>query len=323
MVAEQELAAVTLQKDTVLTIGVFDGVHLGHKHLFSRVRELAAAESALSGVVTFRRHPVETVTPDGTLSYLTSLEDKIRLIKAEGIDIVVALTFDRELSQLSARQFVDLLIKHLRMRGLVIGPDFALGRGREGTAEILSKMGEELGFSVTVVPPLRVAGEVVSSTAVRDALANGDVSRVVSLTGRPYSIKGRVVGGTGLGRKLGFPTANLNIDAGWAIPADGVYATITHINGSVLQSMTSIGQRPTFDGKHRTVETYILDFKGDLYGRDVVIDVVERLREQKKFPDAEQLKQQIADDIEKGRGILDSRAGQTAGPQLRHDLASG
>lgn len=307
MHAEKELAEINPDRSTVLTIGVFDGVHLGHKHLISETIKSAKAEKALSGVVTFRRHPIELLDPKASLPYLTSLEEKTKLIKAEGVDFVVALTFDKELAKLTAPEFVALLKKHLRMRGLVVGPDFALGRGREGDVSALQKLGQQDDFFVKVVPPLKIRGEVVSSTLIREALAKGEVSRVVRLTGRPYLIKGRVVEGTGTGRELGFPTANLLVEKGWAIPRDGVYATLTHINGNVHPSMTSIGVRPTFGGKNRTVETYILDFSADIYNREVAIDIVDRLRDEKKFGSVDELKTQIADDIKRGKAILDSQ----------------
>ena len=321
MLADEELAQAAPQQETVLTIGVFDGVHLGHRHLLSRLKKEAKRQSALSGVVTFRRHPREVVAPGAPLSYLTSLEDKVRLIQSEGVDLVVPLTFDKELAALTARQFMIMLKKYLRVRALVVGPDFALGRGRQGTPDALRLLGQEMGFTVTVAAPYRLDGEVVSSTAVRQALAAGEVSRVVKLTGRPYSIKGRVVAGTGTGRRLGFPTANLKIDPGWAIPADGVYATLTHIGGRVFKSLTSIGLRPTFGGKERTVETHILDFADNIYGQDVVIGVVEKLRNEKKFADVEELKRQIAEDVVKGKEILASAIKVRVGRRktLAHD----
>jgi len=314
MQAEKELSEPAIDKDMVLTIGVFDGVHLGHKYLISQLKQEAREKNALSGVVTFRRHPVELLNPKAPFSYLISLDEKVRLLKAEGVDVVVALTFDKALASLGSGDFVGLLQKHLHIRGLVIGPDFALGHNREGNVDRLIEIGKKKGFTVTVVPPLVIDGEIVSSTAVRQALAAGDMDKVVRLTGRPYFIKGRVTSGTGLGRKLGYPTANLELEPGWAIPADGVYATFTHISGNVHQSMTSIGFRPTFGGKNKTVETYILDYSGDLYDREVTIDVVDRLRAEKKFDSAEELKQQIFQDIVKGKKMLSSK-----GPSLFGD----
>jgi riboflavin kinase/FMN adenylyltransferase len=309
MLADEELSQTAPRKDAVLTIGVFDGVHLGHKHLIGEAKKAARSMDALAGVVTFRKHPAAVIDARTSLPYLTSLEEKLKLIKAEGVDFVVALTFDSEVAGLGAEEFVSLLVKHLRMRGLVIGPDFALGRGREGNAEALTSIGRKMGFFVTVSPPFMIDGEVVSSTAVRKALAEGDMARVARLTGRAYQMKGIIVSGEGLGRQLGFPTANLRVPEGWAVPRDGVYATLTHINGDTYRSMTSIGVRPTFGGKSRTIETYIVDYQGDLYGKDVSIDIVSWLREEKKFPDAESLKQQMAEDVARGKSILSSYSG--------------
>ena len=307
MLVEKELAEFSPKKDTVLTIGVFDGVHLGHKYLISQLKEQARQRNLLSGVVTFRQHPQEVLSPQTGLPYLTSLAEKVSLLKNEGVDIVVALTFDQELAKLSARQFVTRLKKYLRMVGLVIGPDFALGRGRQGTAEALRKLGEEMGFTVTVVSPVKVNGEVVSSTAIRQALARGDMTKVVRLIGRPFSLRGMVTTGVGRGSQLGFPTANLEVDTKRAIPSDGVYATWAHIDGQAYQSMTNIGWRPTFGGQGRTIETYVLDYRDDLYGRKLKIDIIERLRDEKRFASAEELKKQITEDIKQGRAILDSQ----------------
>jgi riboflavin kinase / FMN adenylyltransferase len=307
MQAEKELSEYHQQENQVLTIGVFDGVHLGHKYLLSRLKEIAKEHSAESGVITFKRHPIEIINPKAVFPYIISLDEKISLLRSEGVDNVIALTFDNELASLGASDFVDLLRHFLKIRGLVIGSDFALGRNREGNLESLIQLGEKRGFFVTVIPPLKLDGEIVSSTAIRKALADGDIAKVVKLTGRSYSLKGRVTSGTGLGRKIGYPTANLTIESGWAIPADGVYATFTHINGDVHQSMTSIGLRPTVGGKNRTVETYILDYKGNLYDKEVSIDIVDRLRDEKKFADIDELKVQISKDIKQGIEILSSR----------------
>jgi riboflavin kinase/FMN adenylyltransferase len=308
MLADEELRQISPERDSVLTIGVFDGVHLGHRHLISETKRAAEAIHALSGVVTFRRHPIELLDSKATLPYLTGLEEKLRLIRQQGVDFAVALTFDENLASLSAEEFVLKIQKALRMRGLVVGPDFALGRNREGNVQRLESLGKKLGFFVVVVPPLFVDGELVSSTAIRRALSEGDMLKVVRLTGRPYLIKGKVVSGTGQGRKMGFPTANLEIEPGWAIPKDGVYATMMHINGDIKQSMTNIGLRPTVEGKNRTIETYVLDYEGDLYGREVSVDIVDMLREEKKFPSIDALKKQIARDVERGKTILKSQA---------------
>ncbi len=308
MQVEEELAELSPEKDMLLTIGVFDGVHLGHKYLISQLKEHARQQNLLSGVVTFRQLPPQVLSSQAGLSYLTNLAEKVSLLKNESVDAVITLSFTRELAQLSAKQFLGLLKKYLRMCGLVVGPDFALGRNREGDADTLRTFGQDMCFSVTVIPPVRVNGETVSSTVIRDALADGNMKRVVSLTGRSFSLQGRIIAGVGRGAELGFPTANLEIDPRQTLPADGVYATLTYIDGKAYQSVTNIGECPTFGGSECTVETYILDYRGDLYGYELKIDIVERLRGEKRFNTVEELKKQITEDVKQGRAILDCRA---------------
>ncbi len=308
MPIEEELAELSPEKDMLLTIGVFDGVHLGHKYLISQLIERARQQDLLSGVVTFRQHPREVLSPRTRLPYLTNLAEKVSLLKNEGVETVITLSFTRESAQLSAGQFVGLLKKYLRMRGLIIGPDFALGRNREGNTDNLRKLGQDMNFSVIVISPMTINGEVVSSTTIRDALAKGDMKKVNSLIGRPFSLQGQIVTGTGRGSELGFPTANLGIDPKQALPAEGVYTTWAHIDGEVYQSVTNIGQRPTFGSHERTVETYILNYHGNLYGSELRIDFVERLRSEKRFGTVEELKKQIAEDVKQGVAILDSRS---------------
>ena len=303
---EEELAGLSPDKDMLLTIGVFDGVHLGHKYLISRLKELALKQGLASGVVTFRQHPEEVMSPKNKLPFLTDLKQRINLLKGEGVDTVIPLSFTTEFAQLSARQFISLLQKYLRMRGVVVGPDFALGRDREGDTETLRRLGKEMDFSITVVPPVVIDGEVVSSTAIRKALARGDMKRVQKLAGRPFRLQGRVVPGVGRGIKLGFPTANLEIEPEQALPPDGVYVSPAHIDNQTYPSVTNIGKRPTFGSNERLVEVYLLDYDSDLYGRELEIDILERLRGEKKFDTAEELKKQIAQDVERGRKWLGS-----------------
>jgi riboflavin kinase/FMN adenylyltransferase len=306
---EQELAKLSPGEDTLLTVGVFDGVHLGHKYIISQLKELARQQNLLSGVVTFRQHPQAVLSPQTKLPFLTDLSQRINRLKNEGVEAVITLSFTRELAQLSARQFVNLLKEYLRMQGLVIGYDFALGRNREGNGNTLRALGQDMNFSVTVVPPLIINDEVVSSTAIRNALADGDMKRAHQLSGYFFSLHGPVVTGARRGIELGFPTANLAVNSEQALPADGVYATWAYINDQAYPSMTNIGRRPTFGDSQRTVEVYVLDYHGDLYERQMKIDIIERLRGEKKFGTAEELKRQIAEDIKQGRAILDSQGG--------------
>ena len=304
MSLEEELSGLSPDRDMVLAVGVFDGVHLGHKSLLSRLLERARERDLLSGVVTFDPHPLKVLSPKTRLPFLADLEQRKALLKDEGVSVVIVLPFTRELARLSAAQFMGLLRNYLRLRELVIGPDFTLGRDREGNASTLRTLGEDMGFAVTVVPPVKVNGDVVSSTAIREALAGGDLKRVRSLVGRPFSLRGRVVRGASRGAKLDFPTANLEVDPGQALPAEGVYATWVYVAGRAYESMTNIGRRPTFGGRRSGVEVYILGYQGNLYGQELKIDIMERLRGERQFDTVEALKSQIVEDIEQGRAIL-------------------
>ena len=309
MPVEEELAKLSPEKDMLLTIGVFDGVHLGHKYLIAHLKELARQQGLLSGVITFRQHPQEVLSPQTKLPFLTDLDQRTNLLKNEGVEAIITLSFTPELARLSPGQFLGLLEKYLRMRGLVIGPDFALGQNREGNTDTLRRLGQEMGFSVTVVPPMIIDGEVVSSTAIRKALAAGDMKRVQNLVGRPFRLHGQVMAGARRGVELGFPTANLDISPQQALPAEGVYVSRAHIDDQAHPAMTNIGQRPTFGESQRVVEVYLLDYHGDLYGQELAIDIIERLRDEKKFDTPEQLKKQIAEDVKQGTAILKTRGG--------------
>lgn len=308
MHVEEELARFSPQKDMLLTVGVFDGVHLGHRYLISRLVSQARQKSLLSGVVTFRHHPRDLLSSRPHLPYLITLQERERLLKQEGVDAVISLSFTRELASVSARDFVSLLQKYLRMKGLVVGPDFALGKERQGTTSFLTNLGKEMGFSVEVVPPNKIDDEVISSTAIRNALAQGDMHRVTNLLGRPFSLHGRVTTGEHRGAGMGFPTANIAVDARQALPPDGVYATLAYIERRTYPSVTNVGLRPTFgDNTERTVEVFILDYSTDIYGKDLKIELIERLRGEKKFEDVEALKHQIAEDVTKSREILQNQ----------------
>jgi riboflavin kinase / FMN adenylyltransferase len=304
---EKELAIFSPGRDTLLTIGVFDGVHLGHRRLISELLEQAAGRHLLSGVVTFRQHPEDILSPGKKLPFLTDITTRIKLLQDEGVDFIVPLSFTAGLAGLDARQFIGLLQKHLKMRGLVVGPDFALGKKRAGDIDTLKELGKEMDFSVTIVPPLEINGEVVSSTTIRKAMSDGDMRKVRELTGRSFSLYGKVVSGAGRGESLGFPTANLDVNSGQALPPDGVYAGLAHVNGKVYQAMTNIGRSPTFGDVRHTIESYLLDYSGDLYGHEISVDFIARLRDEKKFKNADELKKQLAEDVRRGKTILDAK----------------
>lgn len=302
---EEELAEFAPQQDTVLAVGVFDGVHLGHQHVMDYLKRQALARECLAGVVTFRNHPLHVLSPETHLLRLTNLEDRIRFLHALGIELVVPISFTPELAQLPVRDFVALLQNHLRMQELVVGPDFAMGRSREGNVAALHSLGKEMGFWVDVVRPKLLNGEVVSSTCIRQALAQGDMSRVKRLLGRPHSLSGQIGHGEERGRQLGFPTANLEVNSGQSLPSDGVYATKAYLGSDAYPSVTNIGTCPTFGEGGRTVEIHLLDFEGALYEQDLRVELIERLRPEKCFSDPEELKAQIGKDVEQARSILE------------------
>ena len=306
MAIGDELGAFAIRGETALTIGVFDGVHRGHTHLISHLAGEAARRGLMAGVVTFREHPAAVLSPSFQARYLTSFEDRLDLLGQTKIDFVVPVTFDRALSKLTAEEFVSLLQDRLRMVSLVVGPDFAMGRNREGTIERLSDLGDQMGFTLTVVDGLQdTKGETVRSTTVRTALGEGEVERVAELLGRRFTLAGAVVSGEGRGGKLGFPTANVEPPQGMAVPGDGIYAAFAHLEGKRLMTAVSIGTRPTFGGHDSVVEAFILDFDGNLYGKSLRLEFVRRLRDQVKFDAVEALLEQVDRDVAETKLILE------------------
>jgi len=299
-----ELASFSPERETLLTVGVFDGVHLGHQYLIKKLTQQAAARNLLSGVVTFNTHPQNVLSPQTKLARLTVVEERTRLLRGLGVELVVPVNFSTEVAALSAREFVILLQMHLRMQGLIIGPDFALGREREGDAAALQALGQELGFTVEVVEPLVSGGSLVSSTAIREALSRGDMRAISRFLGRYFRLSGPVVGGMERGHGLGFPTANIGVDSDQALPIDGVYATLGYIGDKVYKSVTNIGLRPTFGDSGRTIEVFLIDFAEDIYGEKLTVELVERLREEMRFADPEELSAQIGRDVERARSVL-------------------
>jgi len=300
---EQELAKLVPQRETLLTIGVFDGVHAGHHYLIKRLNQRGREENLLSGVVTFNPHP-QWVLHHDQLPWLSTLEERANRLRELGIDLVAVISFTLEVGQLSAREFVVLLKRYLKMRGLMISRDFALGRGREGNSTLLSALGQEIGFTVETIPPFTIDGEIVSSTLIRQALAQGDMAKVTKLMGHPFNLVGEVIPGERRGQNLGFPTANLDIEPQQALPGNGVYATIAQVDGKQFASATNIGTRPTFGDGRKTVEVHLLDYEGALYGKQVKTEFVWKLRNEQYFASSEELKSQVKKDIRKAKTIL-------------------
>ncbi len=290
----------------VVTVGNFDGVHLGHNALFAKVIQRAAAIGGTSVVVTFDPHPVRVLSETGGPPLLTVRRRKEELIAAQRVDVLLVIQFTRDFARLTARDFVEkILIRKIGLAELVVGFDSTIGRGREGTVEFVEKMGRELGFTVHVVEPVMVGGQRVSSTRAREMIQAGRVAEVRALLGRCYQISGRVVPGHSRGGKvLGFPTANLRL-FNEVVPAWGVYAVkVTLDDGRQVKGVTNVGVNPTFGDETLSVETFLLDFDQDLYDQFIRLDFVERLRDEMKFNGPDALAEQIAKDVARAREIL-------------------
>jgi len=304
MELEQELANIAPQGETLLTIGVFDGVHAGHRYLLEKLQRQAAEKHLLSGVITFNPHPQSILDSQNKLVWLSSPKERIKSLQRLGINLVAVLTFTPEIAQLSAQEFMFLLKKQLRMRSILVGPDFVLGRGREGNIRLLRALGRKMNFSVEVIPPYTINGEIVTSTLIRQALTQGDMEKVRRLMGRCFQIGGKVVASNKRGRILGFPTANLDVKPEQALPGNGIYATITQVDNKQFHSATNIGTCPTFGEGDKTVETHLLNYKGDLYNKEIKVEFVQKIRDEQRFSSSEELKTQIEQDIREIDAIL-------------------
>lgn len=304
-----------LARGSAITIGAYDGVHLGHRRVIAEVREAARAEGLTSAVVTFDRHPAMVVRPESAPLLLCDLPQRLELLATTGVDCTVVVRFDEERAAESASVFVnELLVNCLGARLVVVGEDFHFGKGREGDVPFLRRAGEQAGFRVEGVELVDAAGspaaegERVSSTKIRHSLRAGDLAQANALLGRPHEVRGRVATGDRRGRELGFPTANVAVPGDILLPADGIYAGwYERPTGSVHAAAISLGRRPTFyDEAHASLlEAHLLDFDGDLYGEQARVRFVERLRGEERFDSAAALVEQMRADCEDVRRVLE------------------
>jgi riboflavin kinase / FMN adenylyltransferase len=297
---------------TVVTIGAYDGVHLGHQAVIAEVRRLAAERGTRSAVVTFDRHPAFVVRPESAPRLLTDLDQKLELLESTGVDATVLVPFDAQRSQESPEDFVQaVLVECLGVRGVVVGDDFHFGHQRRGNVALLREIGAREGFDVEPLQlVLRADGvdEPVSSTAIRRALAGGEVDLAAHLLGRPFEARGRVVTGDQRGRLLGFPTANVEVPNQICLPADGVYAGwYERPDGASHPCAINLGRRPTFyeHADHSLLEAHLLDFQDDLYGESARVRFVGFLRSERKFDGIDALVAQLKHDVEHARSVLD------------------
>ena len=299
---------------SVVTIGAYDGVHLGHQAVIAEVRARAAAGGMQSAVLTFDRHPASVVRPESAPRLLTDLEQKLELLAATGLDRCLVLSFDEARSKEPAEEFVqEVLVDALGARVVIVGEDFHFGHQRRGNVALLQAMGADLGFEVTGLPLVDAQGaaagdgEKASSTAIRHALVAGDLEGAIALLGRPHEVRGLVAHGDARGKELGFPTANVSVPGDILLPADGIYAGwYERPDGTVHPTAISLGRRPTFyeEAHASLLEAHLLDFEGDLYDEPAKVRFVARLRGEQRFDDVDALVEQIRCDCDEARGIL-------------------
>ncbi|MCD6302458.1 MAG: bifunctional riboflavin kinase/FAD synthetase [Anaerolineae bacterium] len=291
-------------EDTCVTVGTFDGVHRGHQSLVAQLVSHAKETGRLAGVLTFDPHPRAVLHPDDSPAYLSTLEERVALLRDLGPDLVVVAPFDLSLAAMPAERFVRALMDRLCMVELWIGKGFSLGRGREGTPARLAELGKALGYTLRMVGPVYDDGSPISSTRIRELIRGGDVAAANRLLGRCYRLSGAVISGDRRGRKLGFPTANLQPDPMRVLPADGVYAAWAAWGGACRAAVLNIGHRPSFGGRDYVLEVHVLDYEGSLYGKDLDLYLVQHLRPEMRFADIDELIAQIARDVEATRRLL-------------------
>ncbi|HOT97215.1 MAG TPA: bifunctional riboflavin kinase/FAD synthetase [bacterium] len=295
---------------SVVSLGTFDGVHRGHQSILTELKRRAERAPAHATMITFEPHP-QLVLQDPTRpqqEVLTTIEEKIEILSGLGLDRLVIAHFSPAFASMVPDRFViDILLNKLHMREIIIGHDHAFGKGRSGNLALLQKLGEDHGFAVDSLPPLKYGEEIISSTRIRQALQEGDLELATQMLGRPYSINGLVMHGAGRGTGLGFPTINLKPYSQYKlVPRPGIYASRSRLGGRRYDSVTYIGQRPTFPDGERVIETYIIDFNAQLYGQEVNVELIAYIREDARFATATALIEQIKQDVAKSMELLSS-----------------
>ena len=299
---------VSLKKsypNTVLTIGNYDGVHLGHQKILSMVGKKAEEIGGTSMVMTFDPHPVKVIAPEKNVKLLTTPEEKARLIAKMGIDVLLFITFTKEFSQIAPDEFIsEILVKKLNIREVIVGANYSFGKSKKGNIDLLRKRGKEFGFHATAVQDVMLHGNIVSSSSIRSLLLKGAVQDVITYLGRAYSILGTVIKGKGRGKSiLNIPTANITSPVEIA-PKEGVYAVRVGYKGSIYDGAANIGKNPTFGNTDVSYEVHLFGFSGDLIGESLRIYFIDRIRNERTFPDVATLEKQIRDDMDIAGKIL-------------------
>ena len=289
---------------SAVTMGNFDGIHVGHRALIRNAVEEAKASGISSVVLTFEPHPLKILAPERAPRLLLAHKDKMQMLQELGVEVVIIQHFDPQFAGIEAAAFVrSFLIQRLRLKKIWVGRDLRFGRGRQGNVDDLARWGSELGFEVGIVEPIVINGIRVSSSRIRERIEQGQVDEVEPMLGRYHFISGRVVGGHQRGRDLGFPTANI-ASRTEVIPLDGIYATVLHVKGEAWLSVSSVGMNPTFGDGPRTVESFVLDFTDDIYNEPVKLSFVRRIRDERKFSRVGDLVAQIAEDVKSARAVF-------------------
>lgn len=302
-----DIDEIKFDKDTVLTLGTFDGIHSGHQEIIRRVIDCSEKENLRNVVITFHPHPRKVINPELNLKLLTTSAEQINIFEQLGVKNLLIINFTKEFSQLTPEKFIkDFLVDKIGIRKIVIGYDHHFGKGRGGDVEFLISSGKKYDFEVIQIKPFLVDSEPVSSTKIRIAIENGDIHKANKMLGRTYSFSGIVIEGDKRGRELGYPTANIKLnDADKLLPQIGIYAVMAELNGMNHKALLSIGKRPTFYQDGAVIpEVYIYDFNDDIYGQEIKVSVIQKLRGEEKFNSAEELIRQMNLDKENGLKVL-------------------
>lgn len=284
---------IDIEFDTVVTIGNFDGVHKGHQVLIEKTATYAKARGIKSAVFTFLNHPINYFVPEKVKNIFDEKE-KERLIEGFGIDYLIDIPFDKAMTQISAEQFIVKILKDkIHAKKIVVGHDFTFARNKEGTVDVLREMGHEYGIEVEIVQPIKINGIRVSSTFIRELISEGRIDEIPQYLGTPYVIEGEIIHGKANGRKMGYPTANISLKDQIIKPKNGIYASRVIIDGKKSFGATNVGMNPTVNGKYLSIETNILDFDEDIYGKRVRIEFLEKIRDEKKFESLDELRKQL------------------------------
>ena len=295
----------SLNDPIAVALGTFDGIHIGHQMLLKQLKYIQNSLGCRSLVYTFLNNPIELLNPEKAPARIMTIPEKISKFNRFDIDFLVLNPFDRKLASMSPQDFIEyMLIKNYNIKYIVVGYDFRFGYLGSGDTKLLEKLSHKYGYEVVVIPPLSLGGEIISSTLIRTLIKEGNVEKASMYLGIPYSISGRIVHGFGRGRKLGYPTANLEFDARKIIPKNGIYLTKVIVDGLYHWGMTNVGTNPTFNNEGLFIETYILNYNKDLYGARIKLEFLKRIRDEIKFTNMEDLKNQITNDVQWAKNYI-------------------